>query len=88
MTETKDPNTMDIDSMTVKERNNLMKQGACFRCKTRGHIAKDCPDKRSNPIPPKKLSTKDLIAQIRAWTKEEKNDFANLMMNETEETGF
>ena len=30
MTETKDPNAMDIDSMTVEERNNLMKQGACL----------------------------------------------------------
>jgi hypothetical protein len=34
------------------------------------------------------MTAKDLIAQIWAMTKEEKNDFTNLMMNKTEETGF
>jgi len=87
-TETKDPNAMDIDNMTVEERSKLMKQGACFNCKQRGHMAKDCPDKKSHFSPSKKLSAKDLFTQIRALTKEEKIDFTNLMMNETEETGF
>lgn len=87
-TETKDPNAMDVDSMTVEERSNLMKLGACFKCKIRGHMAKDCPDKKSNPSSSKKLSAKDLYTQIRTLTKEEKDDFVNLMMNEKEETGF
>jgi hypothetical protein len=87
-TETKDPNAMDVDSMTVEERSNLMKQGACFKCRKRGHMAKDCPDRKSGPSPSKKFSAKDLITQIRTMTKEEKNEFTNLMMNETEETGF
>ena len=86
-TEMKDPNAMDVDSMSVDERSNLMRQGACFNCKIRGHLAKDCPNKRTNSSP-KRLSAKDLVAQIRAMTKEEKNDFANLMMNKSEETGF
>ena len=84
-TETRDPNAMDVDSMSVEERSNLMRQGACFKCKKRGHLARDCPDGKPNSSP-KKLSAKDLIAQIRALTKEEKSDFANLMMDE--ETGF
>src|SRR5271168_2935914 len=85
-TETKDPNAMDVDSMSVDEQSNLLRQGACFNCKRRGHMAKDCPDRKAGPSSPKKLTAKDLIAQIRALTKEEKNYFANLMMNE--ETGF
>ena len=87
-TETKDPNAMDIDSMTIEERNNLMKQGACFKCKKRGHMAKDCPEKKSTPTPSKKFSAKDLYTQIRTMTKEEKDDFVKLMMDETDETGF
>jgi Ty3 transposon capsid-like protein/Zinc knuckle len=87
-TETKDPNAMDIDNMTIEERSKLMKQGACFNCKQRGHMAKDCPNKKSHSFPSKKLSAKDLITQIRAMTKEEKNDFVNLMMDEKDETGF
>ena len=79
---------MDVDSMLVEERSNLMRQGACFRCKRRGHLAKDCSNQKMNQAPPKKLSAKDFIAQIRALTKEEKNNFANLMMNESEEMGF
>jgi len=41
----KDPNAMDVDRMTVEERNNLMKKGACFFCKEQGHRATDCPKK-------------------------------------------
>ena len=87
-TETRDPNAMDVDSMTVDERSNLMKQGACFRCKKRGHMAKDCPDGKSTLPPFRKFSAKDLITQIRTMTKDEKNEFTNMMMNESEETGF
>ena len=79
---------MDVDGMTIEERSNLMRQGACFNCKTRGHMAKDCPNKKSIPSSSKKLSAKDLYTQIRTLTKEEKDDFVNLMMNEKEETGF
>ena len=39
----KDPNAMDVDAMSIEERNKLMKKGACFRCKKPGHLSKDCP---------------------------------------------
>ena len=32
-----DPNAMDIDSMTMNERAELMRKGACFKCKKTGH---------------------------------------------------
>ena len=86
--ETKDPNAMDIDGMIVEERSKLLRQGACFNCKERGHMARDCPHKKGGPSPPKKLSAKDLIMQIRSMTKEEKDNFVNLMMDEKDETGF
>jgi Retrotransposon gag protein/Zinc knuckle len=46
--EKKDPNTMDIDRMTIEERTHLMKEGKCFRCKLFGHLSRDCPNKGQN----------------------------------------
>ena len=74
--------------MSVEERSNLMRQGACFNCKKRRHMAKNCPNEKEGPLSPKKLSAKDLIMQIQAMTKEEKNDFVNLMMDEKDKMGF
>jgi hypothetical protein len=37
--EKKDPNAMDIDRMSIKERTHLMKEGKCFRCKLFGHLS-------------------------------------------------
>ena len=42
-TEKKDPNTMDVDVLTFKKRQTLMKQGKCFKCRKTGHRAADCP---------------------------------------------
>jgi hypothetical protein len=46
--EKKDPNPMDIDRMSIKERTHLMKEGKCFRCKLFGHLSRDCPNKGQN----------------------------------------
>ena len=56
-TETRDPNAMDVDSMSIDERSNLMRQGACFNCKIRGHLAKDCPNKKT------KLPSKETLGK-------------------------
>ena len=41
--EKKDPNVMDVDALTFEERQMLIKQGKCFKCRRTGHRAPNCP---------------------------------------------
>ena len=40
----KDPNAMDIDAMTTKQRDEAMKKGLCFGCGKQGHLSSGLPD--------------------------------------------
>ena len=83
---------MDVDSMTVNERTELMRKGACFKCKEVGHLSRDCPNNKGKtpyrPEPPKKQGYKDAHAQIQAiinvMDKEEQVKFDE----EAQEQGF
>jgi hypothetical protein len=46
--EKKDPNAMDIDHMSIKERTCLMEEGKCFRWKLFRHLSWDCQNKGQN----------------------------------------
>ena len=48
-----DPNTMDVDILTAKQRGDLMKRGACFNCKAVGHVSQDCPNNKKKEEPKK-----------------------------------
>ena len=54
----KDPNTMDIDSMSTEQRAEAMKKGLCFRCGKQGHLNRDCPDKKGKKPAKKKEEKK------------------------------
>ena len=79
----KDPNAMDVDSMTVEQWAEAMKKGLCFRCGKHGHLSKDCPDKKKKEEPKKeekkKWTSKELQTHVRAlfdtMDKEEKKKF-------------
>ena len=72
----KDPNAMDIDSMSTEQRAKAMKKGLCFGCGKQGHLNKDCPDKtgKKKEGEKKKWTSKELQVHIRALfeTMEEK----------------
>ena len=53
---------MDEDSMTTNERAELMRKGACFKCKKTRHWKDQCPDNK----PQQKKMGKDVYGRIRA----------------------
>lgn len=76
-TSIKDPYAMDIDAMMTDERRaTLMRQGLCFKCEGKGHLAKECKTKK-NPSTQKR-SVKDIHALLAELTKEEKEELVTL----------
>ena len=89
-------------AMTDEERTELMKKGLCFRCRKAGHLSRDCPKKKGKaavpqsaaatptptPATPKKMTAKELTAQIQSLmallNDEEKMEF----YDEAEKEGF
>ena len=35
----RDPNAMDVDTLTIQKRDEMMKKGLCFRCEKPGHLS-------------------------------------------------
>ena len=44
----RDPNAMDVDTLSVEKRNELYQKRACFNCERTGHISRDCRAPRRN----------------------------------------
>jgi hypothetical protein len=42
----RDPNAMDVDALSIKQREEAMRKGACFGCGEGGHISRNCLKKR------------------------------------------
>ena len=88
--EKKDPNAMDVDVLTFEERQTLMKQEKCSKRRETGHRVADCPDKEDKKgkkkEEPKKVDpVKNAYATIRGLTKDEREAFAKMMLEEKED---
>jgi len=90
----KDPNAMDVDYMSTEERNDLMRRGACFICKTIGHLSKDCPNRKKKYIPPQtsnvpqKMKGKELHAHVRALLAEMEDQDKEEFFEDAAKEGF
>ncbi len=40
------PKGADAQMQIYMERSKLMSEGRCFRCQKKGHLSKDCPNKK------------------------------------------
>jgi Zinc knuckle len=87
-----DPNAMDIDRLTVDERNKLMKEGRCFKCRNMGHRANKCPEdddkKKGKEVPKKKMNRRELHAHVQALFKEMTEEDRDEFLKGAEEVGF
>ena len=79
---------MDIDAMMIDKRTELIRKGACFKCKEVGHLSQDCKKMLPKFIPQKKRGYKDAHTQIKAIINAlDKEDQAKFF-EEAQEQGF
>jgi Zinc knuckle len=84
---------MDMDRLVVNERNKLMKEGRCFRCRNMGHRANKCPEdddkkKKAKEVPKKKINGRELHAHIQALFKEMTEEDRDEFLKGAKEAGF
>jgi hypothetical protein len=87
-----DLNAMDVNRLTVDERNKLMKEGRCFKCRNTGHRANECPEdndkKKGKEVPKKKMNRRELHAHVWALFKEMTEEDRDKFLKDAEEAGF
>jgi Zinc knuckle len=82
---------MDIDRLTIEERDKLLKEGKCFRCRRTGHWANECPEndnEKKKEVPKKKMNGRELHAHVRALFKEMTEEDRDEFLKGAEEAGF
>jgi hypothetical protein len=84
---------MDVDRLTVKERNKLIKEGRCFKCRRNTkHWANKCPEdndkKKGKEVPKKKMNERELHAHVRALFKDMTEEDRDEFLKGAEEVGF
>jgi hypothetical protein len=87
--ERKDPNAMDVDTLTMEEREMLLRQGKCFCCKKPGHMGKDCPPEQGESSKQKNVDLARLAyTTIKVLTKEQRESFMKMVMEDKDEENF
>jgi hypothetical protein len=68
----RDPNAMDIGkAVTESQKEQHRKEGRCFRCSKRGHLARECPDRDLKIRTAETKSTNDETETIKVSEIEE-----------------
>jgi Zinc knuckle len=86
--ERKDFNAMDVDALTMEERGMLLRQGKCFHCKKTGHMAKDCLPEQGESSKKKADPARFAYTMIKALTKEHRESFMKMVMEDKDGEDF
>jgi Ty3 transposon capsid-like protein len=89
----RDLNAMDVDRLMIEERDKLLKEGKCFRCRRTRHRANECPEnddekKKGKEVPKKKMNGRELHAHVRALFKEMTEEDRDKFLKGAEKAGF
>jgi Zinc knuckle len=84
----RDPNVMDVNALTMEERGMLLRQGKCFRCRKMGHMVKDCPPEQGELSKQKVDLARFAYTMIKALTKEQKESFTKMVMEDKDKENF
>jgi Zinc knuckle len=80
---------MDVDALTMEERGMLLRQEKCFRCRKTGHMAKNCPPEQGELSKQKKVDPARLAyTTIKVLTKEQRESFMKMVMEDKDEEDF
>jgi len=55
-------------SLSFAQKNQMMKQGLCFKCGKQGHVMKDCPKKEANGSNTTNDAKQEQTHTQQAWT--------------------
>ena len=84
--------TVDINKLSVKERQELQDKGLCFRCRKSGHIARNCPSKSRNSGKPVTRKVRQVIQEDSEEDNgpevDEEDDEESLQLNALRATDF
>jgi hypothetical protein len=79
---------MDVNALTMEERAMLLRQGKCFYCKKTRHMVKDCPPKGKSLKQKKVDLARFAYTMIKALTKEQRESFTRMVMEDKDEENF
>jgi hypothetical protein len=80
---------IDVDTLTMEERATLLRQGKCFHCRKTRHMAKDCPLEQEQSLKQKKVDpARSAYTTIKALTKEQRESFMKMVMEDKDEEDF
>ena len=93
----KNPNTMDVDRLIIKQRTKYMKKGLCFKCHQFRHRANECGQSTSTSKPvstppayslPKYKKANDTYTRIKAIYHELPEEEQKKLTDKLEGSGF